>query len=296
MANALRAHAKKVLPESVRTPVRMLEIYFKRLLVWPMILLQVRGEHLLDQLKLIASAFAAPVLSLRNLDRWDDPVLLFDTAVVVGGVGRFRLRRWCDDLWHVLPWREPTVLKFIRDTLKPGDVFVDAGANVGVYSVAAAKLVGNRGHVIAVEMMPDTAARLRKHLAFNAAEQVHVVERALSDDADQVLIARVPEGRFGQASIASARVNDAGLRSLSVTTTTLARLLDGIARVALMKMDIEGAELQALRGAGALIRRVEAVIFESWADSCGVAEYLLSMGYDVRRLDGRNWVAVRCPR
>lgn len=296
MTYALRAKAKRVLPEGVRRRLRMLETYVKRLLLWPIILVQVRGASPEDQRKLILSALAAPVLSFRNLDQWQDPILLFDTAVSVRGVGRFRLRQRCDDLWHVLPWREREVLKFIRRTLKLGDVFIDAGANIGVYSVVAARLVGSRGRVTAVEMMPDTACRLRDHLRLNAAEQVQVIEKALAEHPGQVLAARVREGQFGQASIATAKLNDAKLRSTPIETATLGQLLQGIPHVALMKMDIEGAELLALRCAGPLIQCVDSIVFENRGTTCAVSDYLFSVGYNLQPLDGANWVASRACR
>lgn len=277
-------------------PVRLLKTYLRRLVVWPIILTQVRGASLGDEVRLILSALASPLLSLKDLGRWQDPVLLFDTAVSVRGIGRFRLRRLCDDLWHVVPWREREVLEFIRKTLHPGEVFIDAGANIGVYSLVAAGLVGSGGRVTAVEMMPDTAARLKDHLDLNAVRQVDVVERALAEKPGLVLDAQVCDGRFGQASIIAARPMVSGARSVPVATVTLAQLLENLPRVALMKMDVEGAELPALRGAGQLIRRIDAIVFEDCGPTSAAADYLRSHGFDVRRLEGRNWAASRATR
>jgi FkbM family methyltransferase len=277
-------------------PSRLLKTYLNRLLVWPIILTQVRGAALGDEFRLILSALAAPILSLKNLDRWQDPVLLFDTAVSVRGIGRFRLRRLCDDLWHVVPWREREVLELIRKTLKPGEAFIDAGANIGVYSLVAAGLVGSRGRVTAVEMMPDTAGRLKDHLELNGAGQVEVIEKALAEVPGQVLDAQVCDGRFGQASIIAPRPMGSGTRSVPVATVTLAQLLENLPRVALMKMDVEGAEVPALKGAGPLIRRIDAIVFEDLGASSEAADYLRSLGFQLRRLDGRNWAASRMPQ
>jgi FkbM family methyltransferase len=274
--------------------VRPMKAYFKRLMLWPIILTQVRGESLVDEFRLILSALAAPVLSLKHLDRWQDPVLLFDCGVSVRGIGRFRLRRRSDDLWHVVPWRERQVLGFIRKTLKPGGVFIDAGANIGVYSLDAPGLEGRVGRVTAIEMMPDTAGRLKDHLELNAAGQVEVVEGALAERSGVVLDAQVCDGRFGQASIIAARAKAwSGMRSVPVATVTLAQLLEGLPRVTLMKMDVEGAELPALRGAGPLIRRIDAIVFEDLGATSEAADYLRSRGFHLRRLDGRNWAASR---
>jgi hypothetical protein len=59
-----------------------------------------------------------------------------------------------------------------------------------------------------------------------------------------------------------------------------------------MKMDIEGAELDALHGAGAALQKVGVVLFEILDKNSAASEYLKSMGFDVSKLDGLNMIAV----
>lgn len=231
--------------------------------------------------------------SLRDLDEWRDPVLLNDAQVRVRSVGRFALRAHSDDLYHVLPAREEAVLAAIREGLKPGDTFVDAGANIGFYTVVASKLVGPAGKVVAIEMMPDTATRLREHIAINGLTNVEVIEYALSDRSGQTIAATVPDGKYGQASIAASDRSD-GVRRLDVETRTLDKLFADIpGRVALMKMDLEGAEAAALRGAGQLINRIDAIIFEQLEEDLSCADLLRGHAFQLSQLDGRNYLASR---
>jgi len=142
-----------------------------------------------------------------------------------------------------------------------------------------------------VEMMPDTAAILRRHLALNQATNVTVIEQALSNTAGQTITARVNEGHYGQASIAGVIQGDA--REVPVETTTLSQILDGISRIDLMKMDLEGAEFMALQGAGTTLARVDAVFFEQWQGERKVANQLCDAGFVVSTMDGRNQIAIR---
>jgi predicted RNA methylase len=57
---------------------------------------------------------------------------------------------------------------FVVDTLGPGDIFIDVGANIGYYSILASKLIGVNGRVFAVEPIPSTAGVLRFNLKINS--------------------------------------------------------------------------------------------------------------------------------
>lgn len=299
-AENIKDRIKPFLPSPLRSVLRALLTYLQRIGRWPIILWQVRGVTAADQCRLLLSALASPVLSLRNPLQWQDPVLLFDTEVRVPGIGAFHLRKRCDDLWHVLPWRERRIVQTLRRLLKPGDIFIDAGANIGVYTVLAAGLVGRRGRVLAVEMMPDTAQRLRDSIRLNQLNNVQVIERALSQTAGETVTAVVTPGKFGQARIeTSDEVLETG-RVLNVQTTTLDAISERHEVIRLIKMDLEGAEFGAIMGGASLLSRTDAVIYESWGRWRGpndpVESELTAHGFAVEPLDGNNRLAVRSAR
>jgi tRNA/tmRNA/rRNA uracil-C5-methylase (TrmA/RlmC/RlmD family) len=120
----------------------------------------------------------SPLSAFSRLDEWRNPELLKDAEVLVPGFERFMVRAKSDDLFHLLPASEPEVVSVLRHYLREGSVFLDAGANIGFFTVLASKLVGQSGTVLAVEMMPDTAAILRKHVALNRCENVKIIEAA----------------------------------------------------------------------------------------------------------------------
>jgi FkbM family methyltransferase len=251
-----------------------------------------KGITAADQAILSRSAHAGLWNSLWNLDEWQDPQLLGDAQVHVHEVGDFELRAHTDDLYHVLPAREGAVIEAIRQRLGPQMTFVDAGANIGFFTVLGSRLVGPSGRIIAVEMMPDTAEILRRHIALNELPNVTVIEQALADQSGMTFRATVPEGKFGQATIMSA-VSPAG-RQVSVVSRTLDDILADVpGKIDVMKMDLEGAELPALVGGQGSLPRIEAIIFEQLGGKTDVSEFLAERGYLLTELDGNNILAAR---
>lgn len=263
-----------------------------RISYWAHIAITVRGVSERDRRVLDRAIARSPFTSARDLHRWKDPVIDADATVSVRGVGLFKVRGKTDDLWHVTPGREPAVLRYIQRALKPGDTFVDSGANIGFYSVVASKAVGSTGRVIAVEMMPSTATLLREHLAMNECSNSTVAEVALSSQAGRKVRAFIPDGQWGQATIGAQAQGRKGT-NITVETTTLDLLLADFQKVRLMKMDLEGVEADVLRGASAALQRIDAIIFEHRRGDNDTARLLEMAGFAVRVLDRANGVAER---
>ena len=288
MSAQITQFVKAILPAPLYAPVRC---YLLRLHIWLRVMKSVAGVNAQDKLWLLVSFIASPFTAAVALGRWRDPVLLQDISVEVEHIGRFCLRAHTDDLWHVVPFREPAVLLCIRQMLRPGDCFVDVGANIGVYTIAAAAAVWPSGSVIGVEMMRETAEILRQHVRLNGASCVRVVEGALTSRDGELVRASMPAGSWGQASIAGSN----GTETFDVQTTTLNSVLRDVPSIHLMKMDIEGAELEALKGADEVLDGVEAIIFEALGSAPGevIGELLVGRGFRVARLDGSNNLATR---
>lgn len=282
---SVRAWAKRTLPPKAVK-------YGWRLTRWAEVLREVRGDGPAEQAKLLASALAAPVTAALGLGEWRTPVLLLDTRVRAGP-GRFHCRRLSDDLWHMLPSIDMPVREALKAHLGPGAVFIDAGANIGVLTILGARLVGAQGQVIAVEMMPDTAQRLRENLALNAMGWVQVVEKALSDVAGQQVRARMPVGLTGHASIVHDPKAPAGTVEVVAPTTTLDDLTGGLAQVDVLKVDLEGAEALAFKGGRDTLARTRCVIFEARGHGDDAADGIRSHGFSLSGLGEYDLIGVR---
>lgn len=292
----LRKTLKHYLPAPIRVVIRAVFTYAQRIGRWVIILIQIRGATFTDQLKLLVSALAAPFISLHSITHWQDPHLLFDIDVIVFGIGQFSLRGHTDDLWHVLPWRERAVIKIIRSHLKHGDVFIDAGANIGFYSIVASKLIGPNGKIFAIEMIQETVEILTKHCEINSCDNVTIVNYALSDCSHRTVMAQLPVNKFGQASISSI-LRKGELHEKQVITSTLDEILADVKNIKLIKMDIEGEEFNAVQGAQLVLHKVRAIIFECWDpqgdDLKNISSKLDEFGFSITRIDNRNILARR---
>jgi len=138
---------------------------------------------------------------------------------------------------------EPNETWVIRKLLRRNDVFVDVGANDGYFSLLASTLVGPSGQVLALEPIPTTVAELRANIGLNGLANITVIESAASDDAGELSLTMPTRAGTGMTTL---RPID-GI-SCRVTCNRLDRILAHGPTPRLVKIDVEGAELKALRG------------------------------------------------
>lgn len=159
-------------------------------------------------------------------------------------------------------------------------VVFDIGANIGEIALFAAKLVGTSGAVHAFEPMASLASNLRSNVALNNFTQIQVVELAVAA-APGVGSLFKNEGKFSDGSVHSglATLHPYGTRVVSegevrLTSVDAYCAEQGVERLDIMKIDVEGGELAALRGAANSIERHRPwIIVEVNADTSRAAGY-----------------------
>ncbi|MEF3112476.1 FkbM family methyltransferase [Streptomyces chrestomyceticus] len=143
---------------------------------------------------------------------------------------------------------EPHLTRWLERRLRPGDVFVDVGANIGYYSLLASRLVGEKGTVVALEASPDFHRVLRKQVAINGCGNVRAVNAAISDREEMLTFILASSHNMGANSI----VPYAGEAesTFEVAAQPLSDVLsaDELARARVIKIDVEGAEGSVVRG------------------------------------------------
>jgi FkbM family methyltransferase len=153
-------------------------------------------------------------------------------------------------------------LAFLNRLLAPGQTFVDAGANIGLYTLAAASIVGAGGKVLAFEPEANALRALKNNVALNHLRQVEVLDSALSNSDGQA-------GLFGgdERSVSASLGTDDNSKAPCQIVRTV-RLDSVLAErnhpvVHVLKMDVEGAEAMILQGALQTLGRCKpTVIFE----------------------------------
>lgn len=150
--------------------------------------------------------------------------------------------------------------RIMERALNPGGVLFDIGANVGYFSLVGSRAVGPTGQVIAFEPLGRNLTRLRRNLMLNGAGNVRVVEYGLSDR-EATVTAAVPGHEFGMASVraisAPSHQEEIPLRRGDDLVADLS-----LPRADVIKLDIEGAEFQALAGMPRLLAGARVVLVE----------------------------------
>lgn len=199
---------------------------------------------------------------------------------------------------------ELAVVEAMFRLIDPGELVLDIGANIGFMSAAAASS-RDRVEVIAFEPHPELFKRLLRNRDRWVAERpelknrIRLVEAAVSESSGTATL-HVPDGFSGNqgvASLVAANVENATM-ALTVATTTIDEIVRQEGRdVGLLKIDIEGHELAAFRGAAHALSqgKIRNIIFEDHGGiTSSAARFLASHGYDLFFLSKLPWRPVMC--
>lgn len=186
---------------------------------------------------------------------------------------------------------EPQVTAKIRQLLKPGDTFVDIGANIGYFTCMAAAIVGSNGHVYSFEPKPDNIELIERSVDANGFTNVHLFPFAVAEKAQTFKL-------DAAAASSNARIIDfspeavPGLNApIMVDAVTLDRTLAELASVDIIKLDIEGAEPRAWQGMQQIVQKHRpAILFEyspdllrvtSHVEPASLLDSIIDAGYDL---------------
>ena len=241
-----------------------------------------------------AGAFALLLRRLRGARPWPRR----PGTVAAGPARGLRLDPGGGDPAALTGRYEAPVQEALAAALRPGDVVLDVGANIGFLTVLAAHLVGPAGRVVAFEPVPANARLVRRNAALNRQSQVEVVQAAVGDrdGTGTLVLARYAGG----AALAEADTPPDACGELAVELVTLDRwLAAGAARlpgpVRLLKVDVEGAEPAVLRGAAGLLAAGQPLVLlevdapaaaDAEAKYAACRDLLAGHGYRVTRLAG----------
>jgi FkbM family methyltransferase len=196
---------------------------------------------------------------------------------------------------------EPELLKEIKTSLNIGSNFIDGGANIGFFSLVASKIVGPSGVIISFEPTPLTSSFLKKNIKINNVNNIIVSEYGLSSSKKQLpfLLSNNPEGN---AIISDKIVNSSDASQvIKISTISIDEFCveKNILKVDLIKLDIEGQELEAIKGAKKtlLANQNIKIIFElNIAHSKDGIEYAKEIYNELKKLHFLNFYTLLNPR
>jgi FkbM family methyltransferase len=177
---------------------------------------------------------------------------------------------------------DPVLIGLVRELVRPGDVVWDIGANLGLFTFAAAVAAGPTGRVLAVEPDPLLVTMLNRSAELNGGHaRVDVLATAVSDilGIERFHIARRNRATSHLDGFGSNQTG--GTRTVQVVTTvTLDWLAERLPPPSVVKIDVEAAEVKALAAAASVLRRRPRIVCETTArNAASVRDLLAPFGY-----------------
>lgn len=188
---------------------------------------------------------------------------------------------------------DPNEFSFLDEVLKPGMTVIDAGANEGIYSIFSRAKVGSEGRVIAIEPSARERSRIERNKALNGMDDITVLPVALAERPGNLVLHVAEDGHAGHNTLGRFAAGWVKAKSEGViSAVTLDTIVDEqkLARVDLIKLDIEGAELRALCGSDQTLRRdhpallmevMEETLATQGASAMQLLDYVRQHGYEV---------------
>lgn len=200
---------------------------------------------------------------------------------------------------------EPQMVEAVQGLLRPGDLFLDVGANEGFFSIIASKRVGPEGRVFAVEPQSRLQPVIVANIARNKARNVELLQRAVSDERGIAELFLPPDTNTGSSGLfRTTRYRNPSERVLQATLSDIVAMMPD-RPIRLMKMDIESFEHEAILGSKPLFEegRIENIalelhppVIEARGKRCeDITEFLESCGYRPRdgyrtMIYSREWI------
>lgn len=202
---------------------------------------------------------------------------------------------------HVQRWiyffgvYEQDTVDWFRSNLRPGMVVLDIGANVGQYTLIAARGVGSNGRVHAFEPNPISYRTLTSNIEINSFRNVSTHALAVSDSAGEVTLYVPDNDNMGEASLQMSQTGQRNTTVMSVTIDDWAQNADlgATPRIDIIKIDVQGLESAVLRGARKVMIRFRPIIIcefeERWLRDSGTSSVelkrmLRELSYSANRI------------
>lgn len=186
-------------------------------------------------------------------------------------------------------------MEWFLDQLKPGQTFLDVGANIGIYSLHASRRLGPEGNIHAFEPTPETFNMLTANISNNRLSNIRTSAKALADKSGILYL--VADGRPASNSTSFHADRDSGLRQIEAITLDEYRDSNSGMKVDFIKVDIEGGERAFFEGGKRTLSEDKPLIlFESEHTGPDFPErkLLRDIGYLLYILDSGLLVEINC--
>lgn len=192
-------------------------------------------------------------------------------------------------------WDE-SISSILLSKLTPGDVCVDVGANIGFLSLLAASIVGPTGRVLAIEPLKDIANQIQRSKELNEFSQLEILTVACGEKCEKLVIHASED-----TAVSSFLAQNETLKKYQdviVTVVPLDEIAKNLEKVTLIKIDVEGFELEVLRGARRTIEKHQPILVIEYSPSFydgvssdikfKIVDILEKFGYSVQLIESHS--------
>jgi FkbM family methyltransferase len=210
-----------------------------------------------------------------------------DMTILGGAAAGARINLGGSYLGYLTGDVETVVQETLAEMLEPGQVVYDIGANIGFFTIICSRLVGPQGRVYAFEPMPQNAVTLRHNVALNALGNTVVIEKAAASSSGTAELLVSEWSAFHALNVAGVSPPERSHDRITVETVTLDDFASttGARPPDVVKIDVEGAELEVIKGMSALLASSRPlVICELHGTNEDFLRLIQAQGYEARTL------------
>jgi len=246
------------------------------------------GYRLKDKLIILEYHLRAPIHFLNYLIGKKNSRELSGNVYIKNRYGLFFCGKNFSSVFGVSSICEPEVRK--EFVLKEG-IAMDIGANCGMFTVHLAKMLGDKGKVVSIEPERENIALLKKNVELNRLKNVSIVEKGVYSKKGEMTFYLDDFGTGGHSLLKN---EDAKKEIIKIDTIDNILKSLKIKHVNLIKIDVEGVELEAFKGAKKTLKKSHPkIIFEAVDEEKRkeIEKFLSVYGYKIRRIGDYNYVA-----
>jgi FkbM family methyltransferase len=228
-----------------------------------------------------------------RLFRGQSAICLYDNNLKI----KVDLEEWIQQhIYFLGAWDEPGS-KFLKNYLKAGDIFMDIGANIGCYTMIASKIVGSEGEIHAFEPVSKVFDKLLFNIQLNNLSNISTNRKAVYETSGTLEFFVSSRENEGMSSIFRHDTESGEIEKVKAISIDEYVEKMNIQRIDMMKIDIEGAEIFALKGMKNTIKRFKPIIIMELSEdvlrnipveSKDVLDIMRSMNYVIGGIDNQG--------
>jgi FkbM family methyltransferase len=246
------------------------------------------GYQLRDKIIILEYHLKAPIQLLKYLLGIKNSRKLVGKVFLKNRYGLFSCGDNFSSIYGISSICEPIVRK---EVILTNGVAMDIGANCGMYTIPLAKMLGSNGRVIAIEAEKNNAKLLRENVSLNNLKNVSVIEKGCFSKKGEMSFYIDNYGTGGHSLL---EIENA--RKEIIQTDTIDNILKdlGIEHVDLIKIDVEGVEIEAFKGAKNILNKSHPrIIFEAMTPEKinEITDFLKEYKYNIRKITEVNYIA-----